>query len=277
MPEGKLVQREKRILLGADFMDVDIIPAFHTPGGRGRKKKQKETCPAQKNLNDEKSKMYLQRLILKNFNPGDIYLTLTYNRESLPQTEDEIMRSGRNFIRRLKYTCKKRGLPPLRAVMVNGWGVSRRTGEIVRPHHHLIISGGLGVEDVAALWKRPGKIGRSLGWVKYSPLTFDADTGISRLAAYFAGHPTAGVRRWTGTHNLEKPEAAVNDSRYSKRKVARLVGAEPEAAYGAECAGLLNYDKWNRMYLGYRLVGYAPKWCEDMAVWSVGLRFKRVA
>lgn len=277
MQEGKLVQREKRIRLGEDFMDVDVIPAFHIPSGRGRKKKEKESCPAQKNLNDERSKMYLQRLILKNFKSGDIYLTLTYDRESVPQSEEEIIRSGRNFIRRLTYACKKRGMPPLRAVMVNGWGVSKRTGEIVRPHHHLIISGGLGVEDVAALWKRPGKMGKSLGWVKYSPLIFDADTGISRLAAYFAGHPTAGVHRWTGTHNLAKPEAAVNDSRYSRRRVARLVGAEPEAAYGAECAGLLNYDKWNAMYPGYRLVGYAPKWCEDMAVWSVGLRFKRVA
>lgn len=77
-----------------------MIPAFHTPGGRGRKKKQKETCPAQKNLNDEKSKMQLWRLKLKNFNSGDICLTLTNNRESVPQSEDEIIRSGRNFIRR---------------------------------------------------------------------------------------------------------------------------------------------------------------------------------
>lgn len=274
---AKFVQREKRIQLGPDFLDVDVIPAFHTPNGRGRKKREKETCPAQKNLNDEKSRLYLTRLILANFIKGDIYLTLTYNAESCPTSEAELIRNGRNFIRRLSYAMKKQGLPPLRAVMVNGWGRSKRTGEMVRPHHHLIISGGLAAEEIMGLWKRPGKHGASYGWVKYSPLMFDPDTGISQLATYFANHPTAGVRRWISTQNLQHPEAAVNDSRYSRRKLARMVGAEPEAAFGSECAKLINYGQWNKMYDGWRLVGYKPKWNEEMGVWSVSLRFKRMA
>lgn len=274
MPNGRFVQREKKYLLGDEFMDVDICGAYHTPGMRGRRKREKETCPAQKNLNEGRSRLYFIRLVMKNFGRGDFRLDLTYNRDHEPSTAEELMKNGRNMVRRLKAAFGKTG-KELRYVLVNAWGVKKTTGEMVRPHHHLIISGGLTLPQVLAVWQT--RKGESLGYVSYAPLQPDRHTGIVGLATYLADQPCAGVRRWTGSRNLQPPEYAVNDSRYSKRKVARLVMAEVDKAYGPECAKLLNYEAWNKLYPGWRLVGYEPRWNEDSGVWSVGLRFKRVA
>lgn len=274
MAAVRMVQREKKFLLNDEMLDVDVVTAFHTPGVRGRKKREKETTPAQKNLNEEKSKMYFVRLVLANFGEGDCKLDLTYNNIFAPKTPDELMRNGRNLLRRLKAAFKKAGRE-CKCVMVNAWGESKKTGNMVRPHHHLIISGGLSYREVLKVWQN--RRGESYGYVEYAPLQPHPDTGIVGLATYLAEQPCAGVRRWSGTKNLEKPEYTANDSRYSKRKLARLVGAEPYAAFGADCAKLLNYENWNRMYPGYRLVGYRPRWNEDTGVWSVSLRFRRVA
>lgn len=271
--KGRFVQREKRYGLGRDFMDVDIVGAFHIPGGRGRKKKEKETCPAQKNLNDERSRLYFVRLVLANFGEGDYRLDLTYNRESVPGTAEELAKNGRNMIRRLKNAFRKAGRE-LRYVLVNAWGVKKETGEIVRPHHHLIISGGVSAEEVMKVWQN--RRGESYGYVSYCPLQPDRHTGIVGLATYLAEQPTAGVRRWTGSQNLAHPEFSVNDSRYSRRKVARLIMSESFRAYGAECAKLISYDAWNREYPGWRLVGYDPRWNEDVGAWHIGLRFRRL-
>lgn len=274
MADVRMVQREKKFVLSAEMMDVDVITAFHTPGGRGRKKREKETTPAQKNLNDEKSKQYFVRLVLANFGKGDFRLDFTYNNLHAPQSAEELKRNGGNLLRRLKAAFKRVGRE-CKCVLVNAWGESKNTGKMVRPHHHLIISGGLNYEQVLKVWQT--RRGESLGYVEYAPLQPHPDTGIVGLATYLAEQPCAGVRRWSGTKNLKKPEYTANDSRYSKRKLARLVGAEPYAAYGEGCRGLLNYENWNRMYPGYRLVGYVPRWNDDVGAWSVSLRFRRVA
>ena len=269
-----LVEREKKISCGPNVLDVDIFPAYHQSGGRGRKPRQKESCPAQRNLNDKNARKYLVRLILTNFVEGDYKLELTYNPQFCPATPEELARNGKNFIRRLRSLCKKLGLPDPRYILVNAWGISQKTGQMVRPHHHLIISGGLTVEQILPLWRGRGRTGKAYGYVDYSPLQFDADTGIAGLANYLADQPTHG-HRWCGSHNLVRPTSTTNDSRYSRRRLTRLIGAEPYKAYGAACRGLINYDAWCAKYPGWRLVEYAPEFNEVVGAWYISLRFVR--
>lgn len=270
------VEREKKIYCGKDWLEVGIFPAFHLPGGRGRRARQKESCPAQKNLNDRNARRYFCRLVISNFGEGDFRLDLTYNREHLPETPEEMKRNADRFIRRLRYARQKLGLPSLKYVLVSGYGINSKTGKLVRPHHHLIVNGGLDVREVLACWRERGKGGVSYGYVSYSPLQIDPDTGIAGLANYLAEQPMAGKRRWSGSHNLKKPEYTTNDSRYRRRQVERLILTEAYKAYGAECRKLINYEAWCAKYPGWRLVEYAPEFNEAVGAWYLDLRFTRV-
>ena len=64
-----------------------------------RAKKMKESTPAQKNLNDKKSKRQFRRILHENFGKGDLALSLTFDEEHLPETEKDALRLIGNFIR----------------------------------------------------------------------------------------------------------------------------------------------------------------------------------
>lgn len=269
-----LVEREKKIYCGDDWLEVDIYPAYHQSEGRGRRARVKESCPAQRNLNDKNARKYFIRLVHTNFTSADYRLDLTYNRESCPETPEELARNGRNFLRRLADLRRKLGLTPLKYVLINAYGISAKTGRMVRPHHHLIVNGGLSVKEIMGLWKRRGKNGRAYGFVSYAPLQFDPDTGIAGLANYLAEQP-AHKKRWSSSANLRKPESSTNDSRYRKRQVERMIASEAYKAYGSDCRNLINYEQWCSKYSGYRLVGYSPEYVDGMGAWYLSMRFRK--
>ncbi len=271
---ASLVEREKKFKCGQDWLEVEIFPAHHQPRGRGRTPWQKETCPAQKNLNDKRARKHFVRIAMANFFPGDYRLDLTYNNRFCPTTPEQLHKNGENFIRRLRDLCKRLGLPEPRYLLVNAWGIAAKTGKMVRPHHHLLISCGLTEAQIRQLWRRRGKRGRAYGYVTYVPLQFDPDTGIVGLATYLAEQPTHG-RRWHGSRNLIAPLSLSNDSRYSRRRVEKMIRLDARKAFGYDCQSLTHYEDWCKKYPGWRLVGYEPVFVEASGAWYLSLRFKR--
>lgn len=270
----KMVEREKKIFCGDTWLDVDIYPAFHVASGRGRKPRQNLTKPAQQNFNTRAARKYFIRLCLANFGKGDYRLDLTYAPGFLPKSYEELQRMGRNFLRRLAALRKRKGLPSLKYVLVKAHGEDKY-GRMVRPHHHLIVNGGLTAEEVIGLWRQSAaRGGRAYGYVSYVPLQPDEDTGIVGLAAYLASQPSS-KKRWSSSQNLQKPEFVTNDSRYRKREAEKLVFSEPYRVYGFECRKLLHYEDWCKRYPGYELVEYDPVYMDDIGTWHVSLRLRR--
>ena len=102
--------REKRIYSG-DYFEAEIYRISEWDRRKSRKEKKKESLPKQKNLNDKNARKHLIRLLNNNFTNKDIHLTLTYDDENYPEDEKIAKKDVVNFLRRVRYHCKKNGLP----------------------------------------------------------------------------------------------------------------------------------------------------------------------
>lgn len=221
--------REKRHKCGK-YLEVDIFPVFEYQHSRG--KKRKPTSDVQKRLNQLNAEKKLIRLLNTNFTNRDIRFDLTYNADHLPESPEDAQREMQNFLRRVKRFRKRQGLPDLKYVAVTE--VGKHTGRI---HHHIIMSGGIDVSDLSALWGR--------GYTTVKPLMFD-DTGIVGIAKYFVKEPILG-KRWCASKNLDKPGESQRDGRIPKYEVKRMSDG------GIDCREYLE-----KLYDGYALAECQP-------------------
>lgn len=107
----KTIYATKEIRAG-EQLEIEIYPEFVK--GQEPKiltedqiKKQKL---AQWNLNEKNSRKMCERTINENFGDRDIWATLTYTDDQIPETMEEADRNMHNYIRRLNYRRKKQGL-----------------------------------------------------------------------------------------------------------------------------------------------------------------------
>lgn len=88
--------REQRHICGPEYMEVDIYPITvreHKASTRAKKKKASDMVRC--NLNSENAKRHLRQLVNTNFTWRDLHVTLTYDSEHLPKTEEEAERNFR--------------------------------------------------------------------------------------------------------------------------------------------------------------------------------------
>lgn len=163
-----------------------------------RREKINRTPEAVQKYNGKMARRQLIRIINANFNPGDIYLTLTYRRGERPG-EDEAVKDRSRLLRRLRSKVKKRG-GELRYIAVTAIGSK---GGI---HHHLIL-GGIVAEDLRGLWDK----GRT-------DIQYLYENGhYEDLATYLIDQEARGPggqggiigRRWSGSRNLTIPEPEI--------------------------------------------------------------------
>lgn len=159
--------------------------------------------------NTEHAKLQLTRTLNCNFVPGDLWLTAKFDQEGLESiggTFEGARKAGRKFIDRLAYRLRKMGLVckwVLAASEIDG-----DTGELVRPHVHIIIGGAafawrdrqlwLGSETVDSIW--------GLGSVDFKFLRHQKD--YYDLAVYLVKQ-ARGVpdeKKWSCSRNMEKPK-----------------------------------------------------------------------
>ena len=117
----KVVYALKEITAGEQF-EVEIYPQFRSMEEvpeEGRRIK-KDNSKAQKNLNDKNARKYVERLINNNFGNGDLWITLTYDDGHLPPDGDidAALKNMQNYIRRVNYQRKKRGLGKLSLIHI---------------------------------------------------------------------------------------------------------------------------------------------------------------
>lgn len=191
--------RQKRYETG-NYLEVEIYPKSDKETKFARRRKEKESTPAQKGLNEKKSQRYLVRLIHNNFEEGKtLLLDLTWENGKLPQTRNEALREIRNFIARIRRYRKKMGLDELKYVYVlsNMDNMERKT----RYHVHMIIND-MDRDAVERLWKK--------GRCNSDRAQFD-ECGLTGRVLYMK-RQTKGERSWGSSTNLKKPEAVISDN-----------------------------------------------------------------
>ena len=201
------IYREKSFICG-DYKEVYIYPCFADCVKKGRRRpKAKPTPAAQKKLNQRIRENNLIRLLNANFTAEDISFDLTYRDGEQPSTDEGAKKDVQNFLRRLK-----------------------------RYHHHLVLSGGVGIGTLAAIW---GK-----GYTKAQPLQFD-ETGLIGKGKYLVKQAKGKdkqsqyFRSFYASKNLVHPQPRKRDGRFSQRKVREL------------CVDPCDRAAFERLYEGY--------------------------
>ena len=268
----KSFMREKVIHCGNDYLAPEIFPYTGNQqkavrGKRGKKKRVSE--PKQKNLNDKRAKRYFIQLANSNFGEGDLAVHLTYAPEFLPDTYEEAVKNAINFLRRVAYLRKKRGLPPLKYLLITQMG--RKKKGTHRIHHHILMNGGLDRDEVEALWwkvkeskkqKRPAVM---FGWANADRLKPNKK-GIANMAGYMV-QDSAGKKHWTQSQNLEKPwHRGPNDGKYPRNKLEKI------AKLPADSEEYRNF--WEKKYRGWELVDSERQYVEQSG-WYFYLTMRR--
>ena len=140
---------EKRIQSGP-YLEVYRYHAMRSPGKQTpRGPVERDTTEYQEELNSVAAWKKLLRLVLCNFRraAGDLFVTVTH-RERI--TEADALREERNLIARLKRLRKRMGLSELKYIAV--------TEEQGRWHTHLILNGGLTLEQLVKVWGDRGRV-----------------------------------------------------------------------------------------------------------------------
>lgn len=200
-----------------------------------RARKVKESTPAQKNLNDKKSKRQFRRILHKNFGKGDLALTLTFDDENLPETEKDALRLIGNYIRVLKRLWEKSfSGKPFKYIYIYSDIAGDGSGEVVRKHFHMVISGGLARDLIEDKWK--------YGYANADRLRF-TETGLEKLANYMISQ-ACGKRRWKGSNNLIKPEPVVSDKAVSRADIEKIRRNPDDTEFIEKLINRGRKDKW---------------------------------
>lgn len=176
--------------------------------GIARSANTEQTPESMERINEKRSQQRMKRLIMTNFSreAGDLFVTYTYGREL---TEEEAMKGERNLLDRIRRLRKKKGLPELKYIVV--------TEKQSQWHHHVIMNGGLTMEEVWGVWGDRG--------ARIHMSTLDDSQVCEGLARYLTHQHKSkkgevdsvnikqerrkGQRRWHASRNLKEPEEKV--------------------------------------------------------------------
>ncbi len=260
--------KQKRIYCG-NYLEVDIYPRtknqIETPKGK-RPKKRAVSRPAQKNLNAKRAKRYFVQLLNTNFTEADYYMTFTYKPSHHPTSIKDAERNVRNYIARVNYRRKKEGLEKARYISVIEYQL--KDNKPVHIHHHIVMDGQLSRDLLEDLWRlrrtKGQKRGEKIGRTNARRLQAD-ENGFAALAHYLCKYEYR-KRQWTSSTNLKKPDEKIDDYKWTKRQIEKLVKQPLDKGY------------WARKFPGYRLTsedyGYEVAYNELMG-WSIYLKLVR--
>lgn len=231
---------ERRIQSG-NLLEVEKYFATRHGQKLPRSANENDTPEDMAKVNERRSQKRLHRLICANFSRknGDLFATYTYGGAI---TEAEAMKGERNLIARIKRLRKRKGLPELKYIVI--------TEKQSRWHHHIIMNGGLTLEEVKAVWGERG--------ARISLSVLDDTNSYEELSRYLTaqhkskrGSESAenvkqqrqkGQRRWHASRNLKQPVETV-------RVIARPPKpGEPKAPKG--------YRLQANWYFGCDVYGY---------------------
>ena len=199
-----------------NFARVHIFPI--RPMGRGRGKKNAPTKATQERLNRKNAAHRLTDLINLNFDSTSYSLRMNYSsffaEHGRNPSDEEIKRENHNFMRKLKRKYDKVGAE-LKWVMCTEVGAR---GGLV--HHHVVISGGIELDEIIKAWKCGG-----VGFGEHGPHLYFDELGAYDLARYMVKERYT-YRSYSTSRNLIRPqerrEIFRNDNRISQKRFCAI-------------------------------------------------------
>lgn len=190
----KCVYALKEVTAGEQF-EVEIYPEFkkiEDVPDEGKVKRDNST--AQKNLNDKNARKYVERLLNENFGDSDIWITPTYAAGNEPEDMAEAIKNMQNYIKRIAYQRKKRGLPPAKYIYITEYSPE----DEIRWHHHLVMDGLLDMDTVESTWKK-GRRNETRRLEK-------DEHGLTGMSHYITKEKERkkGEKRWNSSTNLKQ-------------------------------------------------------------------------
>lgn len=207
-----------KTIKSGEMLECEIYPLWITNKRGKRKDKMNSTRLAQKNLNDKNTKKHIIRLTNTNFTSEDIWATFTYDKEHLPEDDDQANKNMQNYLRRVKRYIKKNDLPDLKYIYVTEYEDDEKKGK-KRVHHHIVMN--LRDRDAAEkIWDKGGRT--------HSRRLQPDDYGLEGLARYIT-KDFKSSKRYTTSKNLIKPTVSIADSKMTRKK-AEKIAKKPDMA-----------------------------------------------
>lgn len=240
LSDKSIVKYRTKTIKSGDVIECEIYPIWKDGKSLSRAPKSNKSRRSQKNLNDKNSLKYAIRLVNANFTDKDIWGTFTYDTKKLPKTIEEAEKAFCNFIRRLKYYAEKHGFPPLKYVWWVEFEQDEEKGKH-RVHHHIVMN--FPDRDVAEkLWRNGAR-------TQTRRLQAD-ESGYEGMVRYCMKDPR-GKKRFKTSKNLIKPTVTISDTKFSRKKVERIVRGKDNAV-----------DVFEKLYTGYDMIHYEYKMSE---------------
>ena len=130
------------------LLEARIYPSYPRLSDMPKTKK-RPSSKAQRNLNDKNARRYLIRLANINFGKGDLWCTFGWNDDKLPADEERARKDIKNFIAKINYRRKRKGLENIKYIYVLAFD------GYVRPHFHILMTGdGMDRDELESLWKK---------------------------------------------------------------------------------------------------------------------------
>jgi len=235
--DRRIVKYRTKTIKSGNVLECEIYPIWDNKSSTPRGKKTKESRPAQKNLNDKNSLKNIIRLVNANFTDSDIWGSFTYESRKLPKSIEDAEKAFGNFIRRLKYYGKKQGFPPLKYVYWTEFEDDEKKKRI-RVHHHVICN--FPDRDVMEkLWRNGAR-------TQTRRLQAD-ESGYEGCVRYCMKNPR-GAKKYKTSKNLVKPTITVADTKFTRRKVNRIIRGDLNAV-----------EIFESLYEGYDMTDYNYK------------------
>lgn len=195
---------------GHTILEAQIYPSFRHPKDVPRTGRKKESCPAQRNLNDKYARRYLIRLANINFGDGDIWATFGWNDDLLPEDTEGAKRDITNFVRRIDARRKKKHRPNIKYIYILAFDGYER------PHFHIVMTGdGVDRDELESIWGKCDRPNTRRIKIKDAFL-------LTGMATYITQNPH-GTKRWCSSRNLEKPSPPTKSYRkFTRAAVVRM-------------------------------------------------------
>ena len=215
-----------------------------TPGPR-----KLPTPEEMKAVNERNCIKKLRRKIQANFGEGDLFLTLTYKKETRPDAR-EARRRLKNYLERLRRRWKKAGVP-LKYIIVTEY-------ENKSIHHHLVLNDildGSGAKEANRCWKENGGT--------HTEYLYE-DGHYENLAAYLVKETSKTFRkpgspsktRYSCSRNLVDPKPKTVILKSDRWPEDPRV---PKGYYLDKQSLVNGVNKMGYRYQYYRLVSLSPK------------------
>lgn len=220
--------------IAGDYLRVHIYPFFQRNAQRGIRRE--STKAAQKKYNEKLAIHRLTDTIHLNFDRTSVAVRLDYakfyDRNGRNPSEEEVRKSMRNYLLRLKRIYRR---AEIEMKYIYNVEVGKISGKV---HHHLILTGGIDRDLIEQTWEH--------GYGNTRRLQFGT-RGVEGLAHYMSKEPMT-KKMWYGSRNLIKPtkegkhpNIRSNHTRLSARQV-RYIYENPE-----------DFAEIRKLYPGYEV------------------------